>query len=47
MKLLLGVRLMRAVELRNGFPKELTGSRKRHEEIDIELNRKLVGDILR
>ena len=32
-KLLLGIRLMRSVEARNGFPEELAGSRKRHEAI--------------
>ena len=46
-KFLLGVRLMRSAELRNEFPKELGGSRKRHEAIDVTLNRKLVGDIMR
>ena len=46
-KLLLGVRLMRSMEFRNGFPEELGGSRKRHEAIDVVLNRKLVGDIMR
>ncbi len=46
-KLLLGVRLMRSVEARQGFPEELAGSRKRHESIDVTLNRKLVGDMMR
>ena len=46
-KLLLGVRLMRSVELRNSFPEELGGSRERHEEINVAWNRKLVGDITR
>ncbi len=46
-KLLLGVRLMRSVEARQGFPEELAGSRKRHEAIDVALNRKLVSDMMR
>ena len=46
-KILLGVRLMKSVEFRKGFWKELGGSRKRHEAVDVTLNRKLVGDIMR
>ena len=46
-KLLLGVRLMRSVEARQGFPEELAGSKKRHEAIDVAINRKLVGDMMR
>ncbi len=46
-KLLLGVRLMRSVEARQGFPEELAGSRKRYEAIDVALNRKLVSDMMR
>ena len=46
-KNLLGVRLMRSVELRNGFSEKLRGSRKRHEAIDVALNRTLVGNIMR
>ena len=38
---------MRLVELRNGFPEELGGSRKRHKAINVASNRKLVGDIMR
>ncbi len=45
-KLLLGVRLMRSVEARNGFQEELAGSRKWHKAIDVALNRKLVGDMM-
>ena len=41
-KLLLEIRLMRSIEARNGFPEELADSRKRHEAIDVALNRKLV-----
>ena len=46
-KLLLGRRLMRSVEARNSFPEELSSNRKRHEAIDVALNRKLVGDMMR
>ena len=46
-KLLLVVRWMSSVEWRNGFPEELAGSRKIHKEIDVALNRQLVGDIMR
>ena len=46
-KLLLGVRLTRLVEARNGFPEELADSRTRHEAIYVALNRKLVGDMMR
>ena len=46
-KLFLGVRLVRSVEARNGFPEELAGSRKRHKAVDVALNRKLVGDMMR
>ena len=46
-KLLIGVRLMESVENRQGFPEELGGSRKRHEAVDIALNRKITSDIMR
>ena len=46
-KILLRVRLMRSVEFWKGFPGELGRSRKRHEAIDMALNMKLVGDIMR
>ena len=46
-KLLIGVRLMASVENRKGFPEELGGSRKRHEAVDIALNRKITSDIMR
>ena len=38
---------MRSVEARQGFPEELAGGRKRHEAIDVALNRKLVSDMMR
>ncbi len=38
---------MRSVQARHGFPEELAGSRKRHKAIDVALNRKLVGDMMR
>ena len=37
-KLLLGARLMYAIEGRKGFLVELGGSRKNHEAVDIALN---------
>ena len=46
-KLLLGIRVMRKVEARNGFPEELAGSRKSHEAIEVALNRTLTSDIMR
>ena len=38
---------MESVENRQGFPEELGGSRKRHEAVDIALNRKITSDIMR
>ena len=46
-KLRLRVRLMRSVELRKIFTEELGCSRKRYKAINVALNRKLVGDIMR
>ena len=46
-KLLLGVRVMRAVEHRKAIPEELAGSRKLHEAVEVALNRKLTSDIMR
>ena len=46
-KLLLGLRVMRKVEARNGFPDELAGSRKFHEAIEVALDRILTSDIVR
>ena len=46
-KLLIGVRLMNSIQNRNGFPDELGGTRKRHEAVDIALNRRITSDILR
>ena len=46
-KLLLGIRLIRTVESRIGFPEELGGGRKRYKTICIALNRKLVEYIMK
>ena len=45
-KLLLGVRLMHAIEGRKGFPEELGGSRKNHEAVYKALNQRITSDIL-
>ena len=46
-KLLIGIRVMLAVENRKEMPEELAGIRKLHEAVEVALNRKLTSDIMR